>query len=324
LSPLAGLGLLQPITMKAYAFADDVALQIYNCTSTDRRNLINAIIAHIQNNLSGSQIELSQEKTKWILFSNQGVNFEEAGVIEQVRVYKYLGGFLDERLELHVWIDKICEEMNRRIHILKRVGSFHKLSRKHLTILYQGYIRSYIAYGHTVWTSALKNYAEKINTSDRTGLRMISGLLPGTSNAKLKQLSTLPELQMWLSYLVQRSKNPDLQNPFMADLRKKKKILYRNNYYEEKLIARTIANCAPTKSWALKLKLCQDDICRHCHCAKETLTHLLLECACFWTVNPLRQLFTSLQNIQDDLMFSRRHHGLFIKFIRKNSIFKRY
>lgn len=53
---------------------------------------------------------------------------------------------------------------------------------------------------------------------------------------------------------------------------------YFGDFWKEKLLARIRMGVLPTECWAQSMRLCDSDVCRHCHSTQETIVHLFENC----------------------------------------------
>jgi hypothetical protein len=167
--------------------------------------------------------------------------------------------------------------------------------------------------------------------ADRAAIRQLSGLLPFSTNASLALTSTIPDLAEWLNLLQMKGKPTEkaLRLKLLSQYRAKRKLLLTHDYWEEKLISRSISGVLPTKNFFLRLypHAMTNDHCRHCHMASETAEHLLFDCPLYFSNNILRTSYVSLTDLQQALLDPRRNkeaRRILFKHVRKNKVFKRY
>ena len=101
--------------------------------------------------------------------------------LERVKVFKFLGLWMDERLTWKTHIEKVqckCEKVNNILRSL--AGSDWGAERETLHMIYQAMIRSTLDYGSVVFGAAAKSHLCKLDRIQSKALRVCSGAFKTT------------------------------------------------------------------------------------------------------------------------------------------------
>ena len=93
--------------------------------------------------------------------------------IEKVSTTKYLGVFIDDKLNWTPHINYICGKLRKSIGILKRVKIF--LTERTLITLYYSLLYPYITYCHLVWGKAALTHLKRFVVLQKKAIRIIYG-----------------------------------------------------------------------------------------------------------------------------------------------------
>jgi hypothetical protein len=194
---------------RVFGFADDVALY-YEASNYDKLfHVLTCDLNRMNQFCFSRSIELSTTKTKFVDFSpkyrkrrreeNHAVLLKDLRTqqimrLEQTSSYKYLGVIIDEELTFKEWISKICTEGSARLTLVSRLARTLKLQRKTIEMFYSQYVRGYLHYGMSIWSTLPPHIIEKIHILDRKGMRMCVGALQRTSTDALINESNIPNL----------------------------------------------------------------------------------------------------------------------------------
>ena len=108
--------------------------------------------------------------------------------IEKKNVIKFLGIYIDAKLEWQDHIKYIQNKLNRSLYALRKVK--HSLSTNHLTILYYSLIYPYVDYGITLWGATYKTHVNKIVIKQTKAIRIMTGAQYNAhTNPLFKQLN---------------------------------------------------------------------------------------------------------------------------------------
>ena len=112
--------------------------------------------------------------------------------IENVKVQKVLGVYIDNTLSWNIQIDKVCSKLNSKIALLRRISYF--LTDEMKRLFYNAYIMSVLDYCCTVWSKGNITSIKKISKIQGRVGRIILNKPPRTSTT-----DTLRELG-WMSF----------------------------------------------------------------------------------------------------------------------------
>jgi len=164
---------------KAILFADDTTIYI---SSNDTRQLYisaNLELQSLTEWFRANKLSLNVAKTHYVFFrcNNADVPMDidlniGDDIIEEAHVAKFLGMFIDSKLDWNVHLDYVKNKLNSSLYAMRRVK--HILSKNHLMTLYYSLIYPYIDYGITMWGSATKIHTNKITLLQKKAVRIIS------------------------------------------------------------------------------------------------------------------------------------------------------
>ena len=195
-------------------FADDLALVIADRSHAVMIRKLTTAFKRFNEWCFSKRIEVSASKTKFMdvskRFKKRKLNSTEeqstilfkcllSGQIsrlETVTSYKYLGIIIDSDLCFDKYVASIVNEVNLRINLIRRISKTVKLSRENIEKFYQGYVRGFIQYGSTIWSTFSKDQISKIESADRKGLRLCIGALLKTRNEFIEEESSLCPLNI--------------------------------------------------------------------------------------------------------------------------------
>jgi hypothetical protein len=95
-------------------------------------------------------------------------------LIEKKPFVKFLGIYIDEKLDWHEHIRYIKNKLNSSIYVMRKTKNI--LSPTHLLILYYSLIYPYLDYGITLWGSTHSTYVGTIYKLQKTTMRIIANV----------------------------------------------------------------------------------------------------------------------------------------------------
>lgn len=130
--------------------------------------------------------KISTSKSKYMIF---GLKRKSPGFtlnmydcpLERVKVFKFLGVWMEERLNWNTHIEKTtvkCEKMNNLLRCLG--GSDWGAERSTMLMIYRAMIRSSLDYGSFVFGAAAKTVLQKLDKVQTKALRICSGAFRST------------------------------------------------------------------------------------------------------------------------------------------------
>ena len=91
--------------------------------------------------------------------------------LQSVETHMLLGVHFDKNLTWNIHIDKLCQQVNIKINLLKRMSHFLTLDMKKL--FYTGYISSIIDYACIVWGIGNKTNSNRIIKLQKRAARIV-------------------------------------------------------------------------------------------------------------------------------------------------------
>ena len=161
-------------------FADDTNLF---CSSDDiwkLMHIVNSELANISNWFRANKLSLNTKKTNFILFGskqipNTGDKFSvsiDGYVLQQVEFTKFLGIFIDEKLNWKKHIEHIAIKISKGLGALGRVRNI--LPQKALLMLYNTMIYPYLTYCNIVWGTASASTLQRLVVLQNRAVRLIT------------------------------------------------------------------------------------------------------------------------------------------------------
>ena len=152
-------------------FADDTAIVAFNKTNPIPE--LNTDLLQVGEWLRTNKLSLNIGKSKYIHFGRKGTDnpviYEDT--IKMVHNAKYLGVILDDKLKYTSHIAKVVNKVSRLCGVLYLSRTY--VSRKHLLLYYDCYIKPNIQYGILVYGCTSKNNLKRIYMVQKRILRTI-------------------------------------------------------------------------------------------------------------------------------------------------------
>ena len=183
---------------KFILFADDTSLYYSTKNPLDIQETVNNELANISDWLSANRLSLNVGKSKLLYFTNNSRN--ELAKIEikinnqilaEVSDAKYLGVYIDNKLQWETHINNIKLRLSKGIGILAKIR--HYVPSTVLRSLYFTFINSHTDYNLLNWGTAPKSNLDKISSKLRKAIRIINFKQHDEPATPLfKKLSILP------------------------------------------------------------------------------------------------------------------------------------
>ena len=224
---------------KFILFADDTSLY-YSCKDAKTiEETMNRELAKISDWLSANRLSLNVGKSKLLYFTNNDRNIlsnidikMNNQILAEVPYAKYLGVYLDNKLQWDVHINNIKLRLSKGVSILAKIR--HYVPSSVLRSLYFTFINSHTNYNLLNWGTAPLANIEKISSKIRKAIRIISFKRHDDEPLPLfKQLSILPleeTLQLKQANFMWKFKNnllpPSLSSNFRLNNRNQLAVTY--------------------------------------------------------------------------------------------------
>ena len=183
---------------KFILFADDTSLY-YSCKNAQTiEAIINEELAKISEWLSANRLSLNVGKSKLLYFTNNERNVLKDieikinnQILAEVSDAKYLGVYIDNKLQWNTHINNIKLRLSKGVSILSKIRHF--VPKSVLRSLYFTFINSHIDYNLLNWGTAPSANIEQISRKTRKAIRIVSFKSHEEETTPLfKQLSILP------------------------------------------------------------------------------------------------------------------------------------
>ncbi len=167
---------------KTVLFADDTTVYYCGTNITSVYDNMNSDLNQLSDWFRANQLSVNATKTKFIVFakhskmnltSNTRKLYVDGEILERVQSTKFLGVFIDDKLEWNHHIDHVKKKMASGIYAMN--SSKHILSYSNLKTLYFSLVHPYLLYGILLWGNAYKKHIHKLNVLQKKAIRIING-----------------------------------------------------------------------------------------------------------------------------------------------------
>lgn len=161
-------------------FADDTNLLHSDCSLDNLISVVNSELDKLSCWFKANKLSLNLEKTNFIMFGNKYVDISkcidhvkiDGCNIVQVKSVKFLGIFLDEKLNWQAHISKVSSAISRNIGIIYKARD--KLPVDALLTLYNCMILPHLSYCCIVWGNTYQNNLDCLVKLQKKAMRVIS------------------------------------------------------------------------------------------------------------------------------------------------------
>ncbi|GBM25360.1 Putative protein in type-1 retrotransposable element R1DM [Araneus ventricosus] len=194
---------LKDLIRSIQAFVDDFVLVSHAPTRVKLESQISESIAKFSTWTSKNQLQISAEKTNYLLISKlvRGPTIRwQSERIKRAHAIKYLGVYIDEKMN---WNTHLKAQSTRatKLHqnLLKIAGKSWGVPLNHRRILYKTVIERVLAHGTVAWClEPTVRVARKLSTIQRPFLLATLGAYRATSTAALQVILGIPPLHLQL------------------------------------------------------------------------------------------------------------------------------
>ena len=169
-------------------FADDTMLAVTSKNKTDLEEAAKKIIKETQEWFKNNKLTLNPTKTRAINFNTKmditiKINNENIQQIKnkntnkQETSFKFLGFYLDEKINFESHVQKIICKLNSTNHILRNIKKIIPLKQR--ILIYNSLFRPHLEFGISLWSNSKKTI-NTISTIQKRAILNIHG-----SNAKI-------------------------------------------------------------------------------------------------------------------------------------------
>lgn len=191
-----------------WAFADDF---VVICSASSRSELeqkVNSLIKLFNDICNSLHLVVSADKTKALLLGSHTMDRRRPifklnnDRIEIVNNLKYLGIYLDSKLNWFTHLNNLKEKVSTFTYKLKKVNFPNWGVRRHLLILwYKTVTQQQILYGAEVWFPDLKSKGiKKLLSIQRLGLLAVAGAYKSTATVTLQIILGIPPIDIFIKH----------------------------------------------------------------------------------------------------------------------------
>ena len=165
-------------TSECIQFADDTTLVFVHRNQNYLHYCMESELALVQDWFNANHLTLNVGKSSYLLFQGHRKTLRNFKIalnnieIPQVRHAKFLGTWIDERLNWEIQANKILMKLKCGIGMLRRNKNL--LSKKAKCLLYFGQIHSHLSYCLSIWGSMLSmQMIHKLSKAQKTAVSLI-------------------------------------------------------------------------------------------------------------------------------------------------------
>jgi hypothetical protein len=198
------------------AFADDLAIGTTGLIGNEIVSNLQTALNILQDYLVKWKIKVNSEKSKAIYFTrkrkieykpqtNLKIGLNE---IQWVRIIKYLGLFLDDKLTFKHHIGKTVDKINKTIKVLYPLINRNSwLSIENKLILMKTIFQPIMLYGASVWHDCAKSHISKLQISQNKVLKIMLNLPFFYSTKKLHEKTKISFIESMAKGLFENYNN---------------------------------------------------------------------------------------------------------------------
>ena len=168
------------ISSHCILFADDTTIYASSRDIQSLFRVMNLNLNSVADWFRANKLSLNVGKTKYVLLSkNKSLVVPEEiklsigpNLLDRVRCAKFLGIFIDERMDWDEQIQLCKSKITSGIYIMNAVK--HVLTSEHLKTLYHTLIHHYLYYGNLLWGSAYKSHTQRLVVLQKKAIRIIA------------------------------------------------------------------------------------------------------------------------------------------------------
>lgn len=162
--------------LKFILFADDTNVFLTGKNVNDVIRVFNEELRNLSIWFKINKLSLNVGKTNYMIFDNK-VNDNDYNIcidgvrVNRVRVTKFLGVQVDEKLDWHDQINAVCRNVSKNISILYKVK--HILNSDSLYTLYCSLILPYFNYACEIWGNTFESRVRKLMVLQKRAIRVV-------------------------------------------------------------------------------------------------------------------------------------------------------
>ena len=161
-------------------FADDTNLFFSGNDIWKLKEIVNSELINVSNWFRANKLSLNTKKTKFILFGNKQIpdlvnKFSvsiDGYLLEQVQHTKFLGVFIDAKLNWKTHIEYIAMKISKGLGALGRVRNI--LPQNAMLMLYNTMVSPYLTYCNIVWGTANASALQRLVVLQNRAVRLVT------------------------------------------------------------------------------------------------------------------------------------------------------
>ena len=162
--------------MNIIHFADDSTLHVKFKRGSNITDIVDSELTSINTWLLANKLCLNIDKTKYMIFYLKNkppdLNISIANtLIGRTDVHKFLGVYIDDKLNFGTHITKLCAKISRGIGILRRLKPL--ASQGTVKQLYYAFVYSHFSYAITSYQSAYLNQTQKLKNLINKAIKLV-------------------------------------------------------------------------------------------------------------------------------------------------------
>jgi hypothetical protein len=162
---------------KFILFADDTNLFYKNRDLLELEHVVNVELSKLSVWFKANNLSLNAKKTNFILFGCKNISTPlklilDGAILEQVAYTKFLGVFMDQKLNWNQHINYITGKISRGLGMISRVSRFMPFNV--MLTLYYSLIYPYLLYCCIAWGGASATALHKLEVLQNRSLRLIT------------------------------------------------------------------------------------------------------------------------------------------------------
>ena len=164
---------------KYILFADDTTLFVSDEIEDNLYRKMNEDLKGLTDWCNANSLKINVNKTNYMLFNAKtNTNPSRSRLVladtplNQVKQFKLLGIFIDEKLLWKEHINYLCIKIGQGLYGLRRVK--HYVSNETMKKLYYSLIHSHLNYGNVIWGNAQKKYLNQIIVLQKKAIRIVN------------------------------------------------------------------------------------------------------------------------------------------------------
>jgi hypothetical protein len=166
-------------------FADDTLLQLNGCNQAKLQDDINQTMMDLHAWMLANKLSLNTAKTQYLIISNHSTHraikitynekeLQQVGIDKETKFYKYLGLFIDDKLNWQAHANKIISRLNSGIYALTKLQECSSFQIR--KSVYNALVRSHLEYMLPVWAACKKDILNKIKRKQKRAVRLVCGI----------------------------------------------------------------------------------------------------------------------------------------------------